>query len=59
VGLNDLLAALRGAQGNVTHAAEKLGITRQKAYRLMEKADIDPKNVGRIGVVSDDSEKGT
>ena len=56
VGLDDLLAALRDTQGNVTHAAEKLGITRQKAYRLMEKADIDPKNVGRI-LDADDSTK--
>ena len=57
VGLADLLAALRGAQGNVSHAADKLGITRQKAYRLMEKANIDPKNVGRVDVVLDDSDK--
>jgi DNA-binding NtrC family response regulator len=57
VGLDDLLAALRGAQGNVTHAADKLGITRQKAYRLMEKADIDPRNVGRMGAASNDPGK--
>jgi transcriptional regulator with PAS, ATPase and Fis domain len=53
IGLNDLLAALRGTEGNVSQAADKLGITRQKAYRLMEKANIDPKNAGCIGVVPD------
>ena len=36
VDLETLLAALRGASGNVTRAAATLGITRQRAYRLME-----------------------
>lgn len=32
----ELIAALRAAQGNVTRAATLLGITRQRAYRLIE-----------------------
>jgi transcriptional regulator with AAA-type ATPase domain len=36
VGLETLLDALRAAGGNVTRAAAQLGITRQRAYRLME-----------------------
>ncbi len=36
VDLETLLSALRGAGGNVTRAASTLGITRQRAYRLME-----------------------
>ena len=57
IGIGDLLAALRGAQGNVTHAAEELGISRQKVYRLMEEADLDPKSVGRLCAIPDDSSK--
>lgn len=34
--LETLLGALRAERGNVTRAATKLGITRQRAYRLME-----------------------
>ena len=34
--LETLLAALRAESGNVTRAAANLGITRQRAYRLME-----------------------
>ncbi|MES1172802.1 MAG: sigma 54-interacting transcriptional regulator [Myxococcales bacterium] len=36
VSLETLLGALRAEGGNVTRAAAKLGITRQRAYRLME-----------------------
>ncbi len=36
VDLETLLGALRGASGNVTRAAATLGISRQRAYRLME-----------------------
>jgi transcriptional regulator with AAA-type ATPase domain len=36
VDLQKLLGALRAESGNVTRAAAKLGITRQRAYRLME-----------------------
>ncbi|MET0792054.1 MAG: sigma 54-interacting transcriptional regulator, partial [Polyangiaceae bacterium] len=36
IDLEKLLRALRDARGNVTRAATKLGITRQRAYRLME-----------------------
>jgi transcriptional regulator of acetoin/glycerol metabolism len=36
VELPALLAALRAAGGNVTRAAAILGISRQRAYRLME-----------------------
>jgi transcriptional regulator of acetoin/glycerol metabolism len=36
-----LLGALRAAGGNVTRAAVLLGITRQRAYRLMESNGVD------------------
>ena len=36
VDLETLLSALRSASGNVTRAAATLGISRQRAYRLME-----------------------
>jgi transcriptional regulator of acetoin/glycerol metabolism len=41
VTLAELLGALRTTEGNVTHAARRLGISRQKAYRLMEGAPPD------------------
>ena len=36
-----LVAALRAAEGNVTRAASILGITRQRAYRLMDSNAVD------------------
>jgi DNA-binding NtrC family response regulator len=36
-----LVAALRAAEGNVTRAATMLGITRQRAYRLMDSNAVD------------------
>ena len=36
-----LMAALRAAGGNVARAAAMLGITRQRAYRLMEGQAVD------------------
>jgi DNA-binding NtrC family response regulator len=36
-----LVAALRAADGNVTRAAAILGITRQRAYRLMDSNAVD------------------
>ena len=36
-----LVAALRAAGGNVTRAAALLGITRQRAYRLMDSNAVD------------------
>ncbi len=36
-----LVAALRAAGGNVTRAAAMLGITRQRAYRLMDTNAVD------------------
>jgi transcriptional regulator with PAS, ATPase and Fis domain len=41
VELPSLLVALRAAGGNVTRAAAMLGITRQRAYRLMESHAVD------------------
>ncbi len=41
VELPALLAALRAAGGNVTRAAAMLGISRQRAYRLMESHAVD------------------
>jgi transcriptional regulator of acetoin/glycerol metabolism len=42
VSLESFLEALRANKGNVSRAAAALGITRQKAYRMMEEApDID------------------
>jgi transcriptional regulator of acetoin/glycerol metabolism len=37
----ELIAALRAAQGNVTRASTLLGITRQRAYRLIEGHALD------------------
>jgi transcriptional regulator of acetoin/glycerol metabolism len=39
--LPELIAALRAAQGNVTRASTLLGITRQRAYRLIEGHSLD------------------
>ena len=41
VELPALLGALRTAGGNVARAAAMLGITRQRAYRLMEGQSVD------------------
>jgi len=41
VELSTLLSALRTARGNVARAAAMLGITRQRAYRLMESHAVD------------------
>lgn len=41
VALPELVMALRAAGGNVTRAAATLGITRQRAYRLMDAGDVD------------------
>jgi transcriptional regulator with PAS, ATPase and Fis domain len=41
VELGQLMNALRAASGNVTRAAAELGITRQRAYRLLEGQGID------------------
>jgi transcriptional regulator of acetoin/glycerol metabolism len=41
VELPELVAALRAAQGNVTQASTLLGITRQRAYRLIEGHALD------------------
>jgi transcriptional regulator of acetoin/glycerol metabolism len=40
-GLQPLLSALRACQGNVAQAAVALGITRQRAYRLMQGHAVD------------------
>jgi transcriptional regulator of acetoin/glycerol metabolism len=41
VELPDLLSALRACRGNVARASALLGITRQRAYRLIEESDVD------------------
>jgi len=41
VELPTLLSALRAAGGNVARAAAMLGITRQRAYRMMESHAVD------------------
>jgi transcriptional regulator of acetoin/glycerol metabolism len=42
VALSDLLAALRHSGGNVAKAAAELGISRQRAYRMMQgQVDLD------------------
>jgi DNA-binding NtrC family response regulator len=41
VDLERLLTALRETGGNVTRAAAELGITRQRAYRLLEEQSVD------------------
>jgi transcriptional regulator of acetoin/glycerol metabolism len=41
VELPTLLSALRAAGGNVARAAAMLGITRQRAYRMMEGHAVD------------------
>lgn len=39
--LASLLAALQAAGGNLTRAAAQLGVTRQRAYRLLEEQSVD------------------
>ena len=41
VDLASLLTTLRATEGNVTRAAAQLGITRQRAYRLLEEQSVD------------------
>jgi len=41
VELDQLMNALRASSGNVTRAAAELGITRQRAYRLLEGQAVD------------------
>jgi DNA-binding NtrC family response regulator len=41
LGVSALLVALRASGGNVARAAAMLGITRQRAYRLMEGEGVD------------------
>ncbi|HKO53217.1 MAG TPA: sigma 54-interacting transcriptional regulator [Polyangiaceae bacterium] len=41
IDLARLLAALRETGGNVTRAAAQLGVTRQRAYRLLEEQSVD------------------
>jgi transcriptional regulator of acetoin/glycerol metabolism len=41
VGLSELVVALRASGGNVARASELLGISRQRAYRLMEANAVD------------------
>ena len=41
IDLASLLAALRSTGGNVTRAAAQLGVTRQRAYRLLEEQSVD------------------
>ena len=41
VELSELIAALRASQGNVAKASALLGITRQRAYRLIEGHAVD------------------
>ena len=44
-----LLAALREHKGNVAHAAAAIGISRQRAYRLMSSSDVDLEALRRGG----------
>jgi len=39
--LPSLLSALQATGGNVTRAAARLGVTRQRAYRLLEEQAVD------------------
>jgi transcriptional regulator of acetoin/glycerol metabolism len=41
VDLPALLTALRASQGNIAQAAASLGITRQRAYRMMQGHEVD------------------
>jgi DNA-binding NtrC family response regulator len=43
--LRTLMAALRASQGNVAEAAAVLGISRQRAYRMMQAESIDLRGV--------------
>jgi transcriptional regulator of acetoin/glycerol metabolism len=45
VELPELVAALRASQGNVAKASVLLGITRQRAYRLIEGHALDLENL--------------
>ena len=45
VELPELVAALRASQGNVARASTLLGITRQRAYRLIEGYAVDLENL--------------
>lgn len=47
VELPELLSALRTCKGNVARASALLGITRQKAYRLIEEGDVDLEDLRR------------
>jgi transcriptional regulator with GAF, ATPase, and Fis domain len=41
IDLTSLLAALRATGGNVTRAAAQLGVTRQRAYRMLQGQSVD------------------
>jgi transcriptional regulator with GAF, ATPase, and Fis domain len=45
--LRALLSALRACDGNVAQAAAALGVSRQRAYRLMQGHDVDIEGVRR------------
>jgi transcriptional regulator of acetoin/glycerol metabolism len=47
VELPQLIVALRAAGGNVARASAMLGITRQRAYRLMESHAVDLESLRR------------
>jgi DNA-binding NtrC family response regulator len=47
VELPELLSALRTCKGNVARASALLGITRQRAYRLIEEGDVDLEELRR------------
>jgi transcriptional regulator of acetoin/glycerol metabolism len=39
-----VVAALKGASGNITEAAQKMGVSRMQFYRLLKKYGIKPVN---------------
>jgi len=41
IDVSNLLAALRATGGNLTRAAAQLGVTRQRAYRLLQEQSVD------------------
>jgi transcriptional regulator of acetoin/glycerol metabolism len=49
VELPALIAALRSSGGNVARAAAMMGITRQRAYRLMEAQSVDLQGLRKQG----------